>query len=162
MSGPLRAKVEYVVNLSFKLTKSTTHILRYVCTLRTAPVTGASLPSMSERAPSTCSCAIIRLDSKSEIRKPGPLRPLLSVQTDRKEMRSIPSVTVLSGTTACRGVKIARLPIPRFTRTLAESPKTLKNISTDAHILIWLRTYVLGLVSPTLAAASIKKWVRYA
>src|ERR1700679_3865443 len=46
---------------------------RYVCTLRTAPVTGASWPFISERAPSTCSCAMIRLDSKSEIRKPGPL-----------------------------------------------------------------------------------------
>lgn len=50
-----------------------THMFRYVCTKLTGPLTGASFWLMSVLAPSTCFWPMILLDSKSEMRKPGPL-----------------------------------------------------------------------------------------
>lgn len=50
-----------------------TYMSMYVCTYFTAPETGARVWLMSVLAPLNCAVPMIILDSKQEVRNPGPL-----------------------------------------------------------------------------------------
>lgn len=98
----------------------------YVCTYFTVPVTAGRLWLMSVFAPSTWCCAMILFDSKSEIRKPGPLLEASATCSvdEGKNVCCIPAVAILRLVTARRVLELARLPVPGLPGALAESAKT--------------------------------------
>ena len=108
-------------------------------------------------APSTCFWAMIVFYAKSEIRNPGPLylwRRSMRTRLLRQLARNFdsPAVAIFGPVATCGMDEVARLSVPWLTRALAVGSKT-EGICVQSYMRCChhFETYVLGLVSPTLA-----------